>query len=85
MIESNVVTNMIVWDSTAGTWTPPEGATMLIRSTTPASVWVLNTDKTAFELQTVMGLGDIGYTWDGTELHTNLPQPEVPVQPVTPN
>jgi len=77
-IQNNLVTNLVVWDGDTNTWTPPADATMLIQATTPAIVWVnenpINEDSN-WVLQEVMGAGNIGFTWDGTLLTTNQPQP----------
>ena len=78
MVEADVVVNSILWNGDINTWTPPEGSTMLVATTTIANVWVLNADETAFDLLPVEGAGDIGFTWDGTELTTNQPKPEIP-------
>lgn len=81
LIQNNVVENIVVWDG--GTdWTPPSDATMLSLADTPSLVWELNVDKTAYELTKVIGVGSIGFTWDGNILTTNLPQPAIPVQPL---
>jgi hypothetical protein len=82
IIENNVVTNVVIWDG--GTdWTPPAGSIQLVQSTTPAYIWVLNSDKTAYVLTEVIGQGGIGFTWDGTAVTTNDPQPAPPTQPTT--
>ena len=84
VIENNVVSNVCVWDGDINTWTPPSDATMLIQADTNAMVWELNTDKTAYVLTEVLGAGAIGFTWDGSVLTTNEPQPTPPKeQPVT--
>jgi len=83
MIEANVVTNVCVWDGDTSTWTPPADVTMLVQATTPAMVWELNADKTAYVLAEQLGAGSIGFTWNGTVLTTNEPQPTIPVQPKT--
>jgi hypothetical protein len=55
-----------------------------VQATTPAIIWELNLDKTDYVLVEVMGIGDIGFTWDGTVLTTNQPKPEAPKsQPLT--
>jgi hypothetical protein len=77
-IQNNVVTNIIVWDGNTQTWIPPSDSTMLVASTTPAMVWQLNADKTAYVLTEVLGVGAIGFTWDGTVLTTNEPKPAIP-------
>jgi hypothetical protein len=81
-IQNNIVTNAVVWDG-GSDWTPPTDATMLVQATTNAIVWELNTDKTEYVLTEVMGVGQIGFTWDGIVLTTNQPQPIVPPQPET--
>lgn len=83
VVQNNVVDNLVVWDGDTNTWVPPSDATMLVAATTPADIWVLNADKTAFELQTVVGAGDIGFSWDGSTLHTNQQQPAISTQPKT--
>ena len=83
VVENNVVSNVCVWDGDINTWTPSSDATMLIQATTPAMVWELNTDKTAYVLTEVLGAGSIGFTWDGSVLTTNEPQPTIPTQPTT--
>jgi len=39
IVESNVVTNIVMWDGNTSTWTPPQGSIALVKSTTPAKVW----------------------------------------------
>ena len=83
VVENNVVSNVCVWDGDINTWTPPSDATMLIQTDTNAMVWELNTDKTAYVLTEKVGAGAIGFTWDGSVLTTNEPQPTIPTQPTT--
>jgi hypothetical protein len=84
IIESNVVTNIVIWNGDTTQWTPPQGSIALIQATTPAMVWVLNSDNTEWVLGEQIGAGSIGFTWDGTVLTTNEPQPPKPApQPVT--
>jgi hypothetical protein len=71
----NIVVNVIVWDGDTNAWKPPEGYTMLVQSTTPALIWQLN--GTTYNLTEIIGAGQIGFTWDGTILTTNKPQPVV--------
>jgi len=75
----NIVENVIVWDG-GSDWTPPTGYTMIIQETTPAMVWKLNDSVTpnVYQLTEVVGAGSIGFTWNGTLLTTNKPQPTVP-------
>ena len=81
IIESNVVTNVTVWNGDTSTWTPPIGSIALIQSTTSAMVWELNFDKTDYVLTESIGAGAIGFTWDGSSCITNEPKPVVPIQP----
>jgi hypothetical protein len=88
IIESNTVTNIVVWDG-GPDWTPPADSTQLVQSTTPAMVWELNSavKPPVYQLVQVVGAGEIGFTWDGTVLTTNQPQPQLPPaaasQPIT--
>lgn len=77
---NNVCENICVWDGDPNTWTPPAGYLMLIQATTPAKVWVWNAVSQVWELGEQMGAGQIGFTWDGTYLTTNDPQPAPVVQ-----
>lgn len=80
IVENNVVTNIVVWDGNPETWTPPSYMTMLVQATTNAITWVPVIDPvtklpTAWNLEEVLGAGNIGFTWDGTILTTNQPKP----------
>jgi hypothetical protein len=80
IIESNVVTNSVVWDGNTNTWTPPINATMLIQSTTSAMVWeavYTNNKLTDWVLTEKNGVGQIGFTWNETVLTTNEPKPSI--------
>jgi len=82
VIENNIVTNGVVWDGNTETWTPPVNSTMLVQAETITMVWipVVTDDKiTDFVLQETVGLGSIGFTWDGSKLTTNQPKPTIPV------
>jgi hypothetical protein len=87
IIESNVVTNIVTWNGNTNIWTPPQGSIALVVATTPAMIWELNADNTAYVLTEVMGAGQIGFTWDGTVLTVNQPKPIIkeaaPDQPTT--
>lgn len=78
IIEQNIVVNLVVWDGDTTKWTPPIGSIVLIQANTPSLVWQLNDDKTAYVLTEVLGNGQIGFTWDGSVLITNEPQPPNP-------
>jgi len=81
---SNIVINSVIWDGDTNTWQPPANLIMLVQTTTPAMIWELNSEKTAYVLTEVVGAGQIGFTWNGTVLTTNEPQPANPKpQPLT--
>jgi hypothetical protein len=75
IIEQNVVVNVVVWNGDTTGWTPPQGSIALVQATTPAMVWQYNTTNKDYELVQVIGVGDIGFTWDGSVLTTNQPKP----------
>ena len=86
IIESNVVSNVCVWNGDTTQWTPPQGSIALIQATTPAMVWqpvIVDGKVTDWVLGEQIGAGAIGFTWDGTVVTTNEPQPTVPTQPTT--
>ena len=86
IIESNVVTNVVVWNGDTSNWTPPTGSLALVQATTPAMVWqpvIVDNKITDYVLTEEIGGGSIGFTWDGTNCITNEPKPAIPVQPVT--
>jgi hypothetical protein len=74
---TNVCDNVCVWDGNPQTWTPPANYLMLVQETTPAKIWQLVGN--AYELVISVGYGGIGFTWDGTYLTTNQPQPQPPM------
>ena len=83
---TNVVENVCLWDGDVNTWTPPADILMLIQATTPAMVWqpvIVDGKVTDWVLGEQIGAGAIGFTWDGTVVTTNEPQPTVPTQPTT--
>lgn len=81
-VENNVVVNVVLWDGDVNTWQPPASATMLVASTTPAMIWAYDKDTKDYYLNEVVGVGTIGYTWDGSVLMTNEPKPTEPPYPV---
>lgn len=85
IIENNVVTNTVVWDGNTGTWQPPTDCIYLIQATTPALIWKFNSVE--YVLEQEIGVGSVGFTWDGSVLTTNEPQPQLPIasldQPVS--
>jgi len=83
---TNIVNNICVWDGDVNTWTSPSDSIQLMQTTTPAMVWIGTTVEnlpstipptytTTYNLEEVVGAGDIGFTWDGTVLTTNQPKP----------
>ena len=85
IIENNVITNAILWDGDFNTWTPPTDSIQLVQEITPAMMWTELTETTPAILKEFIGLGQIGFTWDGTVLTTNEPQPiyvPMPPQPI---
>lgn len=78
---NNICENTCLWDGNPDTWNPPAEYLMLLQETTPAKVWSWNSIDKVWQLSEIMGQGQIGFTWDGTYLITNEPQPAPPVQP----
>ena len=81
IIETNVVTNITVWNGDTSQWTPPVNSIALVQSTIPAMVWsavIVDEKITDFVLIETIGAGDIGFTWDGTVLTTNESKPAIP-------
>jgi hypothetical protein len=78
---TNIVDNATEWDGNPNTWQPPSSYLMLVCATTPAMVWQLDADKTNYVLTEVIGAGWIGFTWNGSVLTTNEPQPAPVSQP----
>lgn len=80
IIENNIVTNIVDWDGNTNTWKPPSNSIQLIQKNVPAMVWELNLDliPPSYVLEKEMGVGGIDYTWDGSVLTTNEPQPQPP-------
>ena len=81
IIESNVVINICVWDGDTSHWTPPQGSIALVQATTPAMIWQYDSIAKQWILVEQIGAGDIGFTWNGTVLTTNQPEPT----PITAN
>lgn len=81
IVESNVVTNIVLWDGNTTVWTPPQGSIALIKATTPSMVWspvIVDSHITDWILVEEIGVADIGFIWDGTVVTTNQPKPEIP-------
>ena len=82
IVESNVVTNNVVWDGNPNTWQPPIDSIQLVETTTPAMVWspiIVDEKITDWVLVEELSAGDIGFTWDGSVLTTNQSKPPIPV------
>lgn len=73
--QTNSVDNVVIWDGSTDTWTPPDGYIMLIQSETLSKVWAWNDTDKSWELSTIIGQGSIGFLWDGTYLITNAEKP----------
>ena len=87
IIESNVVTNNVVWDGNPATWQPPVNSVQVVDATTPAMIWqpvLVDSKLTDWVLEERLGAGDIGFTWNGSVLTTNQPKPTIPSKPVQP-
>jgi len=83
IIESNVVTNSVLWDGNHDSWQPPAGSIQLVDATTPAMVWnavLIDSKITDWVLVEQLGAGTIGFTWDGSVLTTNEPKPPIPTE-----
>jgi hypothetical protein len=78
---TNVVENICLWDGDVNAWQPPANTLMLIQADISAMVWkqVVGSKPPAWVLTEVLGVGGIGFTWDGTVLTTNQPEPQPPV------
>ena len=76
IVENNIVTNNVLWDGEAD-WMPPSDSIQLVQATTPAIIWQYNNTLNVYELIQVLGAGNIGFTWDGSVLTTNLPKPPI--------
>lgn len=83
IIESGVVTNEVVWNGDVNIWTPPSGSIALIAESTLARIWEPDQATQQYVLHGVLGAGNIGFTWDGSVLTTNVPQPVWDVIPTT--
>ena len=84
IIENNVVTNIATWNGDTSIWTPPAGSIALVKSITPAMIWIPDTSVTPsiYTLQEVIGAGEINFTYDGTSVTTNLPNPSKVTTPI---
>jgi len=74
--QTAVCENVVLWDGNVSNWQPPEGYLLMLQSTTPAKNWVWDATGNQWILS-VSGEGQVGFSWDGTYLTTNEPQPTV--------
>lgn len=83
IVEENTVTNSVLWDGDTNTWNPPVNSIQLIQATTTAMVWkpYFLSDPCSWKLEPVNGVGQIGFTWDGSVLTTFEPEPSLPPPP----
>jgi hypothetical protein len=75
---NNICENVVLWDGDTSKWKPPQNYLALIQSEVPSKDWEWDKISSSWVLVEVMGEGQIGYTWDGTVLTTNLPHPDKP-------
>jgi len=83
IIESNVVTNNVIWDGNPDTWQPPAGSIQVVDEITPAMIWnavLVDSKITDWVLVEQLGAGTIGFTWNGSVLTTNEPKPPIPTE-----
>ena len=73
---TNICDNVTLWDGNPNTWQPPAGYFMLPQATTMALVWTWDEAIPDWVLTQVEGQGQIGFTWNGSELVTNAPKPK---------
>lgn len=80
LIENNIVSNIIVWDGDTKVWSPPINAIAIEQEITPAIIWqeIIENEKIVDYIQKeLIGAGQIGFTWNGSELITNQQKPEI--------
>ena len=83
---TNIVDNICLWDGDTNTWHPPSDMLMLVQADTISLTWKeveTNGKITDWVLGETIGVGDIGFTWDGTLLTTTAPKPKILIQPAT--
>jgi len=83
IVEFNVVSNIVLWDGNTQDWTPPADSIQLIQADTQCLVWtpVLTDGKIIdWVLTEQLGVGNIGFTWNGSVLTTNESKPSIPTK-----
>ena len=84
IIESGVVTNIVMWDGNTETWVPPANSIQIVKDTVTTKLWEPFTQtvdgKTVIDwhLIEVPAVAEVGYTWDGQYITTNEPKPTLP-------
>ena len=79
---TNVVDNICMWDGDTNTWQPPANTLMLVQAEVPAMIWdaiIVDKKITDYVLIEVLGVANIGFTWNGVVCTTNQPKPAIPV------
>lgn len=70
---TKTVENIIIWDGVSE-WTPPDDHHVVAAISTPVKNWVFDSQSKDYTLQE-FGQANIGFTWDGTYIISNLPKP----------
>lgn len=77
-LATNVCDNVVLWDGDTNTWQPPENCLMLVQAETPAKDWVWDDAAAKWVLIEVMGVGSVGFVWDGEFLIESISPPAPP-------
>lgn len=71
----NVCENIVLWDGDTSKWNPGEHCIVVPKNSTPTMEWEYVESSNTFVMSEHVGTAGVGYTWDGTHLITNAPQP----------
>ena len=82
IIQDNVVTNVVMWNGDTTQWVPPADSIFIPQASTPTKVWVYSEQLNEFVLEEQLGMGAVGFTWDGQSVTTNMEKPEIGPLPV---
>ena len=74
-VDPAVCENICVWDGNTETWNPGQDYITIPVEGTNALVWSYEKSSNSFILVECDGGGKVGYTWNGTNLVTNVPKP----------
>lgn len=74
-VDPAVCENITVWDGNTETWNPGENYVAVPVESTVALLWSYQESSNSYVLVESVGAGRVGYTWDGSKLITNKPQP----------